>query len=286
MSWIRDFVTPKIKAIIWPSSSNESTNWTKCPSCEKLIYNTELEENCLVCNNCSYHFQLPCRARFDLIFDDKKYEEIPSINTKDDPLKFKDTKKYPDRLKEARQRTGNQEAIMIASGTIGKMPAVVFVMDFSFMGGSMGISVGKSIVRAVEVAIEQRAALIGFTASGGARMQEGVLSLMQMPATVAAVCKLKEVGLPYINVFTNPTTGGVLASFAMLGDIHIAEPQALIGFAGARVIEKTIKHKLPEGFQRSEFLKDHGMIDIIVPRMELPETLRVILEYTSGGKLR
>jgi acetyl-CoA carboxylase carboxyl transferase subunit beta len=246
------------------------------------MYNAELEENYMICSNCSHHFQLPCKARFDLVFDDKKYEELQIVTVKDDPLKFKDTKRYVDRLKEARQKTGNQEAIALATGTIGLIPAVVFVMDFSFMGGSMGISVGKSIVRAAEKAIERRAALIGFTASGGARMQEGMLSLMQMPSTVAAICRVKECGLPYINVFTNPTTGGVLASFSMLGDIHVAEPRAVIGFAGARVIEKTIKHKLPEGFQRSEFLRDHGMVDIIVPRTNLTETLKTLLEYTVG----
>jgi acetyl-CoA carboxylase carboxyl transferase subunit beta len=282
MSWIRDFMTPKIKAIIGTSPDNETTNWTKCPTCEKLIYNAELEENYLICGNCSHHFQLPCKARFDLVFDDKQYEEIQIVAVRDDPLKFKDTKKYVDRLKETRQKTGNKEAIAIAVGTIGSIPAVVFVMDFSFMGGSMGIAVGKSVIRAAETAIAKRAALIGFTASGGARMQEGVLSLMQMPATVAAICRLKEFGLPYINVFTNPTTGGVLASFSMLGDIHIAEPRALIGFAGSRVIEKTIKHKLPEGFQRSEFLRDRGMMDIIISRTKLTETLQTVLEYTVG----
>jgi acetyl-CoA carboxylase carboxyl transferase subunit beta len=285
MSWIKDFMTPKIKAIIGTSTNSESANWTKCPTCEKLMYNAELEENYLICGNCFHHFQLPYRTRLELTFDDKMYEEIQTPKVKDDPIKFKDTKRYIDRLKEARQKTSHQEAIVIASGLIGKIPAVVFVMDFSFMGGSMGIAVGKSIVRSAETAIEKGAALIGFTASGGARMQEGMLSLMQMPATVAAICRLKEFGLPYINVFTNPTTGGVLASFAMLGDVHIAEPRALIGFTGARVIEKTIKHKLPEGFQRSEFLRDHGMIDIIVPRTKLTETLRSILEYTVERKV-
>jgi acetyl-CoA carboxylase carboxyl transferase subunit beta len=283
MSWIKNFVTPKIKAIIGTSSKNDAVTWTKCPACEKLIYNAELEENHLVCSNCFHHFHMPCRHRFELVFDDKKYEELQIIKIKDDPIKFKDTKKYIDRLKEARQKTTNQDAIVLASGTIGKIPAVAFVMDFMFMGGSMGLSVGKSIARAIECAIEKKAGLIGFTASGGARMQEGMLSLMQMPATVASICKLKEAGLPYINVFTNPTTGGVLASFAMLGDIHLAEPRAIIGFAGARVIEKTIKHKLPEGFQRSEFLKDHGMIDIIVQRHRLREVLASILGYTLGN---
>jgi acetyl-CoA carboxylase carboxyl transferase subunit beta len=245
-----------------------------------MIYTKELEDNAMVCGYCSYHFLLSHENRFESIFDNEKYEMIENVKIKDDPIKYKDTKKYSDRLKEARQKTGKSEAISIASGFIGKVAATVFVMDFSFMGGSMGICVGKSIIKAALTAIENNAALIGFTASGGARMQEGIFSLMQMPATVAALCKLKESGLPYINVFTNPTTGGVLASFAMLGDIHIAEQNALIGFAGARVIEKTIKQKLPEGFQRAEFLKDHGMIDIITHRHNLAETLRSILKYT------
>ncbi|MDR1234087.1 MAG: acetyl-CoA carboxylase, carboxyltransferase subunit beta [Holosporales bacterium] len=283
MSWLKDFVTPKIKAIIGGTSNDEAVSWTKCPSCEKLIYNAELAENYMVCNNCNHHFQISGKARFALVFDDQKYTEIPTVKIKDDPIKFRDTKKYHDRLKEARQATGDQDAILVACGNIGNLPAVVFSMNFAFMGGSMGLAVGKTISLAAETAIKNRAALIGFTASGGARMQEGMFSLMQMPATIASICTLKEYGLPYINVFTHPTTGGVLASFAMLGDIHISEPNALIGFAGARVIEKTIKHKLPDGFQRSEFLKDHGMIDMIVSRGNIPEILRGVLDYTIGG---
>jgi acetyl-CoA carboxylase carboxyl transferase subunit beta len=276
-------VTPKIKAMIGSSPNDESSAWTKCPSCEKLIYNAELTENYMVCNNCNHHFPLASKERFNMVFDDQKYVEIPIVKIKDDPIKFRDTKKYQDRLKDARQATGAQDAILVASGNIGNLPAIVFSMNFSFMGGSMGLAVGKTISMAAEMAIKNNAALIGFTASGGARMQEGMLSLMQMPATIASLCNLKEHGLPYINVFTHPTTGGVLASFAMLGDIHIAEPNALIGFAGARVIEKTIKHKLPEGFQRSEFLKAHGMIDIIVHRCKISEVLRGVLGYTIGG---
>ena len=273
-------MTPKIKAIIGSSSKVEENLWTKCPACERMIYTKELEDNYFVCGYCSHHFYVDPKLRFDLLFNDKKYEDIPIVKVKDDPLKFKDSKRYIDRLKESRNKTNKQDAVSIASGFVGEKEVVCLVMDFSFMGGSMGLSVGKSFVKAIEIAIEKNAGFVVFTSSGGARMQEGMLSLMQMPATIAALCNLKEKRLPFINVFTNPTTGGVLASFAMLGDIHIAEPNALIGFAGARVIEKTIKHKLPAGFQRSEFLKNHGMIDIVASRIELSRKIRDILSYT------
>ena len=278
MSWLKDFVTPKIKAFIG-TSQIEDNLWTKCPACDKMLYSKELSENYMVCSYCNHHFQVDAKFRFEHLFDGAKYDEIEIVKTKDDPLKFKDVKKYMDRLKSARQKTGKFDAISIAFGNVADVPCVCFVMDFSFMGGSMGLSVGKSIVKAISLAVQKNAALIGFTASGGARMQEGIFFFFQMPATVAALCELKEAKLPYINVFTHPTTGGVLASFSTLGDIHIAEPKALIGFAGATVIEKTIKHKLPAGFQRSEFLKDHGMIDIISPRSELQTTIQSILSY-------
>ena len=280
MSWLKDVVTPKIKAFMGLPSNIDENLWTKCPSCERMIYTKELEGNLMVCGYCSHHFRISAKTRFESLFDDKVFEEIEIVRVKDDPIKYKDLKKYSDRLKETRHKTGKQEAIAIAKGKIGGKPVVAFVMDFSFMGGSMGLAVGKSIVKAAQIASNERAALIGFTASGGARMQEGILSLMQMPSTIAALNFLKEQKLPYINVFTNPTTGGVMASFAVLGDIHIAEPKALIGFAGARVIEKTIKQKLPEGFQRSEFLKDHGLIDMVVHRHNLTATLKSILSYT------
>ncbi|MDR0630835.1 MAG: acetyl-CoA carboxylase, carboxyltransferase subunit beta [Holosporales bacterium] len=280
MSWIGDFVTPKIKAFMGSSLIAEDNLWTMCPTCEKLLYHKEIEENLMVCGYCSHHFMLDWERRLESLFDDKKYENISSVRVKNDPLKFKDTKKYVDRLKEARQKTGLTEAIVMARGKINEISVIVFVMDFKFIGGSMGLAVGKSFVKAVNTAISTKSALIGFTASGGARMQEGILSLMQMPATVASLCNLKEFGLPYINVFTHPTTGGVLASFAMLGDIHIAEPNAVIGFAGTRVIEKIMKRKLPEGFQKAEFLQDHGMIDMIVPRSQLRSKLATILDYT------
>lgn len=280
MNWLRDFVTPKIKAFMGVSSNIDENLWTKCPSCERMVYTKELENNLMVCSYCSHHFPISDKDRFESIFDDKAFEQIDIVSIKDDPLKYKDLKKYSDRLRDARSKTGKQEAISIAKGKIKGKPAVVFVMNFAFMGGSMGLAVGKSIIKAIKVAMEERSALIGFTASGGARMQEGMLSLMQMPATIAALCEFKEQRLPYITVFTNPTTGGVMASFAILGDIHIAEPNALIGFAGPRVIEKTIKQKLPEGFQRSEFLKEHGLIDMIVHRHNIADKLGTILNYT------
>ena len=276
MNWIKEFVTPKIKAFIG-GSKVEDNLWTKCPSCDKMLYNKELAENDMVCGNCSHHFAIKPDLRFKQIFDNSQFEEIESVKVKDDPIKFKDSKKYTDRLKEARQKTNKQDAACVAFGKIGEKNAVIFVMDFSFMGGSMGLSVGKSFVKAVNFAIENKSALVSFTSSGGARMQEGMFSLMQMPATVAALCALKEAALPFINVFTHPTTGGVLASFSMLGDINISEPKALIGFAGARVIENTIKQKLPQGFQKAEFLKDHGMIDRIVHRNNLKKELQTIL---------
>ena len=281
MNWLKDIVTPKIKAFLGGRNSSVSdTLWTKCPSCEKMLYTTDLKSNMMVCSDCDYHLKLNAKDRLLSLFDNNQYDEISLVQVKDDPLKFKDLKKYTDRLKDARNKTNLYDAASIGSGFISTIPAVVFVMDFEFMGGSMGLCIGQSFIKAVKTAIESKSAFISVTASGGARMQEGIISLMQMPATVSSLCYLKEAGLPYINIFTHPTTGGVLASFATLGDIHIAEPRALIGFAGARVIEKTIKKTLPEGFQRSEFLKDHGLIDIIVHRHQLKEKLGQILKYT------
>lgn len=280
MNWLKDIVTPKIKAFLGGRNSSISdTLWTKCPSCEKMLYTTDLKNNLMVCSDCNYHLKLSTKERLMSLFDNNKYEEISLVQVKDDPLKFKDLKKYTDRLKDARNKTNLYDAASIGSGFISSVPAVVFVMDFGFMGGSMGLCIGQSFIKAVKLAIDSKSAFISVTASGGARMQEGILSLMQMPSTISALCYLKEAELPYVNIFTHPTTGGVLASFATLGDIHIAEPGALIGFAGARVIEKTIKKTLPEGFQRSEFLKNHGLIDIIVHRHQLKEKLGQILKY-------
>jgi acetyl-CoA carboxylase carboxyl transferase subunit beta len=280
VSWLREVVTPKIKAFVGDRSSSVKDNaWRLCPGCEKTVPTEELAENMMVCGYCSHHFLLPIKSRLGAIFDGGLYDDVGTARVVDDPLKFRDNRKYVDRLKDARQKTGQRDAAMIATGNIHTRRAVVFAVNFAFMGGSMGLSFGKTFIKAVETATNNNIPLIGITASGGARMQEGIFSLMQMPATVAALIKLKTHRLPYINVFTNPTTGGVLASFSMLGDIHIAEPGALIGFAGPKVIEKTLKHRLPDGFQRSEFLREHGMIDIIVHRHKMAEKIGIILDY-------
>ncbi|MDR0552617.1 MAG: acetyl-CoA carboxylase, carboxyltransferase subunit beta [Holosporales bacterium] len=268
MNWISEFVTPKIKALMEKKGEHENGEvlWLKCNGCNRMVYIKELNENNNVCIHCNHHFPLPAERRFSIMFDDGEFSNVEIVQIKDDPLKFRDSKKYVDRLKDARKKTKLEDACSIGSGMIEGRPAVIFVMDFSFMGGSMGLSVGKSFCKAVQLAMNREAAFITFTASGGARMQEGMFSLMQMASTVACLTMLKEKHLPFINVLTHPTTGGVLASFAMLGDINIAEPKAVIGFAGARVIEKTLKQTLPDNFQKSEFLMDHGMIDLVLER--------------------
>jgi acetyl-CoA carboxylase carboxyl transferase subunit beta len=247
--------------------------WTKCRNCNAMLYTKEFEANLSVCPECGHHERIRAVHRFEILFDDSGYERIALATLPDDPLKFRDQKRYPDRLKAARAATGEQDALLLAKGAIHGQQAVVGVQDFAFMGGSMGIAVGSAFVAGARSAIAARCPFLMFTAAGGARMQEGILSLMQMPATTVAIQELKEARLPYIVVLTDPTTGGVTASYAMLGDVHIAEPGALIGFAGARVIESTIREKLPEGFQRAEYLLEHGMIDMVVKRHDLPETL-------------
>ena len=247
--------------------------WTKCRNCGAMLYTKEFEANLSVCTECGHHERIGAAERFAQIFDAGTFERIAVAQPIDDPLKFKDSKKYPDRLKAARTATGETDAMIVAKGSIQGHRAVVSVQDFAFMGGSMGIGVGAAFVTAAHAAIAMRAPFVIFTAAGGARMQEGILSLMQMPATTVAIAELKEAGLPYIVVLTDPTTGGVTASYAMLGDIQIAEPGALIAFAGARVIESTIREKLPEGFQRAEYLLEHGMVDMVVKRQDLAETL-------------
>jgi acetyl-CoA carboxylase carboxyl transferase subunit beta len=273
MNWITNSVLPKIKALVQQREVPENF-WTKCPSCDEMVFHRQLEENLQVCPHCDHHMRLEAEARLAAIFDDAAYTkiELPKQTTVD-PLKFRDKKRYADRLKEAQAKTGADDAIMIAHGQMGGMPAVAAVFSFAFMGGSMGIAVGDALLRAAELAVAQRAPLIVFPSSGGARMQEGILSLMQMPRTVIATEIVKEASLPFVVVMTNPTTGGVTASFAMLGDIHIAEPGAIIGFAGQRVIEETIREKLPAGFQRAEYLLEHGMVDMVVRRHEIRDTL-------------
>ena len=276
MSWLTNFVRPKIQALVGKKDVPDNL-WHRCPACDQMLFHRELTENLHVCHHCDCHMRISAVSRLDMLFDDGTYEraKLPAVAT--DPLKFRDTKRYTDRLRDAASRASEPEAIVVASGRMGGLPTVVAAFDFAFMGGSMGQAVGEGLVVAARLACEQEAALIAIPASGGARMQEGMLSLIQMPRTVIAVEQVREAGLPYIVILTDPTTGGVSASFAMLGDIQIAEPGAMIGFAGRRVIEDTIREELPEDFQRAERMLDHGLLDMVVPRRELRETvIRVI----------
>ena len=276
MNWLTNLVRPKIQALMRKTEVPDNL-WDKCPKCDHMLFHRDLVENKYVCHHCQHHMRLSVQDRLDMLFDDKVFMKVPLSSVLADPLKFRDTKRYSDRLKDYRQKTGQDDAIQVASGKICNQPAVVAAFDFSFMGGSMGAAVGEGILTAAEMAVNTRAAFIVIPASGGARMQEGIISLMQMPRTTIAVEKVKEAGLPYIVILTNPTTGGVSASFAMLGDITVSEPGALIGFAGARVIEEVIRQKLPEGFQSAEFLLEHGMIDMVIHRHKLTETIGRIL---------
>ena len=262
-----------------PKRQTSENLWHKCSKCGTMVFLKEWEENFSVCPRCDFHDRIGPKARFDQLFDASAYELLPTPEVREDPLKFRDTKRYTDRMKAARTATNERDALINARGKIDGQPAVVGVQDFAFMGGSMGIAVGAAFVAGIRAAIADRCPYIIFTASGGARMQEAVLSLMQLPRTTVALAELHEAGLPYIVVLTDPTTGGVTASYAMLGDIQIAEPGALIGFAGQRVIEQTIREKLPEGFQRAEYLLEHGIIDMVVQRSELKERLALIMSY-------
>jgi acetyl-CoA carboxylase carboxyl transferase subunit beta len=254
--------------------------WTKCPQCQEMVFTREWEENLSVCPRCAYHGRIGAQARFAQLLDEG-YDALPAVSVPENPLNFRDSKKYSDRLKAARAANSYPDALAAAYGTILGEPVVLAVQDFAFMGGSMGMAVGEAFVHAAERAIESRCGFVMFTAAGGARMQEGILSLMQMPKATVALRRLARAGLPYIVVLTDPTTGGVTASYAMLGDVHIAEPGALIGFAGQRVIRDTIREKLPDGFQRAEYLFDHGMVDQVVPRQELKATLARLLDYLT-----
>jgi acetyl-CoA carboxylase carboxyl transferase subunit beta len=277
MNWLTNFVRPKIRAL---STKREQPDnlWTKCPNCGAMLFHRDLAQNHHVCPQCSFHMKIDPKERLQIMFDGGRYQLIELPKAAVDPLKFRDQKRYADRLKDAQTKTGSNDAIQVAHGEIGGLPAVVAVMDYRFIGGSMGVAVGEGIVAAARLAVLQNAALIAVTSSGGARMQEGMLSLMQMPRSVIAIDQVKEAGLPYLVLLTDPTTGGVSASFAMLGDIHIAEPGAQIGFAGQRVIEETIRETLPDGFQRAEYLLKHGMVDMVVPRLELHDTLARLLQ--------
>jgi acetyl-CoA carboxylase carboxyl transferase subunit beta len=273
MNWLTNFVLPKIRAVVAKKDVPDNL-WHKCPGCGQMLFHRELEANLFVCGSCAHHLRLPPEKRLSLLFDDGRYLQIELPRTVIDPLKFRDRKRYADRLKESQAKnSGARDALVVAHGQIGGVPAVIAVFDFDFMGGSMGIAVGEGLLAAARLAVLQEAALVVVSSSGGARMQEGILSLMQMPRSTLAVEMVKEVKLPYIVLLADPTTGGVSASFAMLGDITLAEPGALIGFTGARVIEETIRQKLPEGFQRAEYLLEHGMVDMVVPRRELRDTM-------------
>lgn len=271
MNWYSNVVPPKIKALIKREAPENL--WVKCPESGQLVFHKDIEANLYVVPGSGYHMRCPVETRLASLFDDAECELLPTPEAPLDPLKFRDIKRYVDKLKEYRVKTGMADAVTIAFGNLEGSPVTVAIQDFEFMGGSLGMAAGEAIIAGCEHALAKRTPFVIFTASGGARMQEGMFSLMQMPRTTIAVQRLREARLPYIVVLTNPTTGGVTASYAMLGDVQIAEPGAIVGFAGARVIEQTIREKLPEGFQRAEYLRDHGMVDMVVPRQELRETL-------------
>ena len=277
MNWINNIVTPKIKEILAKKDVPDNL-WIKCPESGEMVFHKDLEENQWVIPGSNYHMKIPAKKRLEFLYDGE-YQILDTESSINDPLKFKDEKKYIDRLRDARRKTGMDDAVVLSQGIIGNMPVISIVQDFTFMGGTLGVAAGEAIIKAMNEALLKSYPVILFSAAGGARMQEGILSLMQMPRTTIAVQKLNEAKIPYIVVLTNPTTGGVTASYAMLGDVHIAEPGALIGFAGPRVIEQTIKEKLPEGFQRSEYLLEHGMIDMVVHRHDLKNKLITVCKH-------
>ncbi|WP_416146030.1 acetyl-CoA carboxylase, carboxyltransferase subunit beta [Parvibaculum sp.] len=281
MNWINNVVRPKIQRVFNKKPQTPDNLWHKCPACGEMIFHRDLEAAMRVCPGCDNHMRLGTKERFASLFDNADYQVVPVDAVAVDPLKFRDQKKYPDRLKEARSKTGRDDAVTVAHGPLDGVETVIAIEDFSFMGGSLGMAAGEAIIRGAETAIEKKAPYILFTAAGGARMQEGILSLMQMPRTTVALQLLREAGLPFIVVLTDPTTGGVLASYAMLGDIQIAEPKALIGFSGRRVIEQTIREKLPDDFQSAEFQLDHGMIDMIVHRHKMKDTLARVVRLMT-----
>ena len=280
MNWLTNFVKPKLSSLVRRRDVPEKL-WNNCVSCGNMIHHKDLKENLFVCINCNYHFRMSAEDRIKLFFEDGNYNEISPDKISDDPLKFKDKKKYIDRLKEYRKKTNRDDAFILIKGKIKDKEIVSGLMNFEFMGGSMGRAVGGAIVKGAKIAIEAKLPYVIVTSSGGARMQEGIVSLMQMPRTIAAVDLLNENNIPYIVILTEPTTGGVTASFAMLGDITIAEQGATIGFAGKRVIQDTIREELPIDFQKAEYLKDHGMVDIVSHRKDLKETLYKVLDHIS-----
>ncbi len=281
MNWITNYVRPTINSLFSRRETPDNL-WTKCDECGTMLFHRELSDNQNVCTNCGHHMAISPRARFAALFDGGIFTEVPVPAPIEDPLKFRDQKKYTDRMRAAQKKTAEHEAMLVAEGEIFRTPIVAAAQDFAFMGGSMSMYVGNAIIAAAERAVALGRPLVLFSAAGGARMQEGILSLMQMPRTTIAVDMLKEAGLPYIVVLTHPTTGGVTASYAMLGDVQISEPNALICFAGPRVIQQTIGEQLPEGFQRAEYLLDHGMLDRVTPRGEIKEELARIIRMLMG----
>ncbi|MEM8987328.1 MAG: acetyl-CoA carboxylase, carboxyltransferase subunit beta [Pseudomonadota bacterium] len=286
MNWISNLTPPGIKNMFRSQDDNSDTLWVKCPTCSDMVFHRDMEAAQNVCPSCEHHLRITPKERFAALFDEGGREEIDLPDVPADPLKFRDKERYTERLKKARAKTGQRDAMALAVGEIGGVETVVLVQNFSFMGGSLGMAAGEAMVTAAEEALKRNAPLVVFAAAGGARMQEGILSLMQMPRTTIAVDMVKDAGLPYIVVLTDPTTGGVTASYAMLGDVQLAEPGALIGFAGPRVIEQTIREKLPEGFQRSEYLFDKGMVDMVVHRRDLPATLSRLLRVFTKTERR
>ena len=287
MSWLEKLLPPKIQQTD-PSERRTIPEglWVKCPACDTVLYKTDLEKNLNVCPKCAHHHRIGARVRLDAFLDPEGRYEIGQEVMAVDALKFKDSRKYSERLKDALEQTGETDALVVMGGALHSMPVVAACFEFEFMGGSMGSVVGERFVRGVRTAVEQRTPFVSFTATGGARMQEGLLSLMQMAKTNAALTRLAKARLPYISVLTDPTMGGVSASFAFVGDVVIAEPKALIGFAGPRVIENTIRQTLPPGFQRSEFLLDHGMVDAIVPRLEMKAKIASLLNHLTSARPR
>lgn len=280
MNWLTNYVRPRINSMLGRREVPENL-WIKCPETGEMVFHKDLEENKWVIPASGFHMKMPAKARLADLFDGGVYEALPQPKVAQDPLKFRDSKRYADRLKDSRTKTEQEDTILAGIGQVQGLKLVAVVHEFNFIGGSLGMAAGEAIVKACERALAEKCPLVIFPASGGARMQEGILSLMQLPRTTVAVDMLKEAGLPYIVVLTNPTTGGVTASYAMLGDVHIAEPGAEIGFAGKRVIEQTLREKLPEGFQTSEYLLEHGMVDMVVKRHDIPATLAKLLKMLT-----
>jgi acetyl-CoA carboxylase carboxyl transferase subunit beta len=284
LNWINNVVRPKIRGLLQKRDVPENL-WIKCPETGEMVFHRDLEANQFVVPNSNHHMRVSARKRLELFFDGGAFEKVKTPEVAVDPLKFRDEKRYTDRLRDARAKTGLDDAVLVATGKLSGMAVTAAVQDFAFMGGSLGMAAGEAVLTGLETAVARKTPFVLFAASGGARMQEGILSLMQMPRTTIGVQMMREAGLPFIVVFTNPTTGGVTASYAMLGDVHLAEPGALIGFAGPRVIEQTIREKLPEGFQRSEYLLDHGMVDMVVHRHQMPETVARICRILTKAEV-